>query len=104
MAGSNKLTKTQFIATLADSSGLDKKAVNNVLDAMAELVRAQLGPDGPGEVTVPGLAKFKAKFVPATEDRPGIHPFTKEPTTIKGKPASRKVKATPLKNLKDLQG
>ena len=35
MPGSNKLTKAQIIAALAEGSGLDKKAVNGVLDALA---------------------------------------------------------------------
>jgi hypothetical protein len=48
--------------------------------------------------------KLKAKQTPATEDRPGVNPFTKQPTVIKGKPASLKVRATPVKALKDLLG
>jgi hypothetical protein len=39
---------------------------------------------------------------PATKDREGINPFTKEKTIFKGKPASKKVRATALKALKDL--
>jgi DNA-binding protein HU-beta len=101
MASSNKLTKSQIIAAVAESSGLDKKAVNGVLDALMDLVKAQLGPNGPGEIVVPGLVKLKAKATAATQDRPGVNPFTKEPMTIKGKPASRKIRATPLKALKD---
>ncbi len=102
MAGSNKLTKAQIIATLAQEAGLDKKAVNGVLDALASLIKKELGPQGPGEVTIPNLVKLKAKATPATEDRPGINPFTKQPTVIKGKPASLKVRATPVKALKDM--
>ena len=37
-----------------------------------------------------------------TKDRPGINQFTKQPITIKGKPAQKKVRATALKALKDL--
>ena len=101
MSGSNKLTKAQFITALAENSGLDKKAVNGVLEALTDLVKRQLGPEGPGEVTIPGLVKLKAKVTPATQDRPGVNPFTKEPITIKGKPASRKIRASPIKALKD---
>ena len=61
MAGSNKLTKAQIIATLAQEAGLDKKAVNGVLDALASLIKKELGPQGPGEVTIPNLIKLKAK-------------------------------------------
>jgi nucleoid DNA-binding protein len=102
MAGSNKLTKAQVIAALAESSGLDKRSVSGVFDALSDLVKKQLGDGGPGEIVIPGLVKLKAKSTPATQDREGIHPFTKQPTIIKGKPASRKIRATPIKALKDL--
>ena len=104
MAGSNKLTKAQIIATLAESSGLDKRTVGSVFDALTDLVKKQLTAGGPGEVVIPGLVKLKAKATPATQDRPGVNPFTKAPTTIKGKPASLKIRATPIKALKDLVG
>jgi len=101
MAGSAKLTKAQIITQLAETSGLDKKAVNGVLEALASLIKKELGAQGPGEVTIPNLVKLKAKATPATEDREGVNPFTKQPTVIKGKPASLKVRATPVKALKD---
>ena len=99
---SNKLTKAQVIAAVAESAGLDKKQVNSVLDALQNLIKKELGTGGPGEITIPNLVKLKAKKTAATEDRPGVNPFTKQPTTIKGKPASLKVRATPTKSLKDL--
>lgn len=102
MPGSNKLTKAQIIAALAEGSGLDKKAVSSLLEALSSLIKKELGPQGPGEITIPNLVKLKAKQTPATEDRDGINPFTKQPTVIKGKPASFKVRATPVKALKDL--
>lgn len=103
MTGPAKLTKAQFISALAESASLEKKAVASVLDALAAVVAKQLGAEGPGEVTVPGLAKFKAKITPATPEREGVNPFTKEKTVIKAKPASRKVRATPVKPIKDLE-
>jgi DNA-binding protein HU-beta len=104
MPGSNKLTKSQIIAALAEGSGIDKKAVSGLLDSLAGLIKKELGKEGPGEFTIPNLVKLKAKSTPATEDRAGVNPFTKQPTTIKGKPASLKVRATPVKALKDLLG
>ena len=104
MPGSTKLTKSQIIAALAEGAGLEKKAVSSLLDSLAALIKKELGKDGPGEFTIPNLVKLKAKQTPATEDRAGINPFTKLPTTIKGKPASLKVRATPVKALKDLLG
>ena len=41
---------------------------------------------------------------PATKQRPGINPFTKEPITIAAKPASKKVRARPVKAIKDVVG
>jgi DNA-binding protein HU-beta len=38
---------------------------------------------------------------PATEARSGINPFTKEPMEFATKPASKTVKASPLKAAKD---
>lgn len=101
MAG-KRLTKSQVIAELADIAELDKKSVNKVFDGLAELIKKQLGSRGPGEFVIPGLLKLRAVKKPATKDRPGINPFTKQPITIKGKPASKKIRATALKSLKDL--
>lgn len=101
MAASNKLTKAQFIAALAESAGLDKKTAAHTLECLLDLVKKQLGDGGPGEVTIPGLVKLKAKSTPATQDREGINPFTKEKTIIKGKPASRKIRASAVKPLKE---
>ena len=101
MAGSNKLTKAQIVASLADTTGLDKKSVSGLLDALSALAKKELGSGGPGEVTIPGLVKLKAKATPATKDREGVNPFTKQPIVIKGKPASRKVRASVVKALKE---
>jgi nucleoid DNA-binding protein len=103
MAGA-KMTKTQFIQSMAERSGLDKRQVNAVFEALSALVKEQLGDSGPGELTIPNLIKLKSKATPATEDREGVHPITKEKMVIKGKPASRKVRASPVKALKDLVG
>jgi DNA-binding protein HU-beta len=65
-------------------------------------VKKQLSDGGPGEVTIPGLVKLKAKSTPATQDREGINPFTKEKTIIKGKPASKKIRASAVKPLKEI--
>lgn len=101
MAG-KRLTKSQVVAELAEITELDKKSINRVFDGLTELIKKQLGPRGPGEFVIPGLLKLRAVKKPATKDRPGINPFTKQPITIKGKPASKKIRATALKSLKDL--
>jgi nucleoid DNA-binding protein len=97
-----RLSKSQVVAELSEITELDKKSVNRVFDGLTELIKKQLGPRGPGEFVIPGLLKLRAVKKAATKDRPGINPFTKQPITIKGKPASKKVRATALKQLKDL--
>jgi nucleoid DNA-binding protein len=101
MAG-KRLTKSQVVSELAELTELDKKSINRVFDGLTEIIKKQLGSRGPGEFVVPGLLKLKAVKKPATKDRPGINPFTKQAITIKGKPASKKIRASALKALKDL--
>jgi DNA-binding protein HU-beta len=101
MAG-KRLTKAQVIAELSNNTDVDKKSVNRVFDALQELIRKQLSGRGPGEFVIPGLVKLRVVKKPATKERPGINPFTKEPMMIPAKPASKKVRATALKALKDL--
>jgi DNA-binding protein HU-beta len=101
MAG-KRLTKAQVVAEIANASDLDKKSVSRTFEALQELIRKQLSARGPGEFVVPGLVKLRVVKKPATKERQGINPFTKEPITIPAKPASKKVRATALKALKDL--
>ena len=96
-----KLTKAQVILALSEQTELSKKDVARVFEALSALVATQLvGRGSPGEVTIPGLLKLKAVKKPATKEREGINPFTKEKMVFKAKPASKKVRALPLKALK----
>jgi nucleoid DNA-binding protein len=95
-------TKSEIYAALAEKTKLSKKEVASVFEAMSELIAKDLGKKGPGIFVVPGLLKLKIVDKPATKARPGINPFTKEPTTIKAKPARKAVKAVLLKSLKEL--
>ena len=101
MAG-KRLTKSQVVSELAELTELDKKSINRVFEGLTEIIKKQLGSRGPGEFVIPGLLKLKAVKKPATKDRTGINPFTKQATTFKGKPASKKIRASALKALKDL--
>lgn len=88
------MTKTEVLSQLAANTQLDKKSVSAVLDGLLDLAKQELSkPDG--EFLIPGLLKLKTVAKPATKDRPGVNPFTKQAITIKGKPASKKLKATP---------
>ncbi len=93
------LTKSEFIATVAQKSGTDKKQAVAVLNAVNDIIVEQL--KAAGEVTLPGLLKMRVRVRPATPERQGLHPITKQPTTFKAKPERRVVKASPVKALKD---
>ena len=95
-------TKSEIFASLSEKTKLSKKDIASVFEAMSELIAKDLGKKGPGVFVVPGLLKLKIVDKPATKARPGINPFTKEPTIIKAKPARKAVKAVLLKSLKEL--
>ena len=95
-------TKSEIYRELSERTELSRKQVVAVFDEMAAMIKKDLGKRGPGVFTVPGLMKVKVVRKPATKARKGINPFTKEPIVIKGKPASKKIRATALKQLKDL--
>lgn len=99
---SSVYTKSTLLTTLAERTGLAKKEVSTVLSELTTVVEAHLKRGGPGKFTLPGMLKMTVKNVPAKKARKGINPFTGEQTTFKAKPASRKVKVTALKALKDM--
>jgi nucleoid DNA-binding protein len=95
-------TKAEIFAALAEETGVAKKDVVQVFDALGELIAKELGKKGPGQFVVPGLLKLKVVRKPATKAKQGVNPFTKGPMTIKAKPARNVVKAIPMKALKEL--
>ena len=101
-ASARPMTKSEIVAGIAEGTGLAKKQVSAVLDAMAGQIKKSLGSKGPGAYTVPGLMKLVVVRKPATKARKGINPFTGEETMFKAKPARNIVKIRPLKSLKDM--
>jgi nucleoid DNA-binding protein len=97
----DKLTKSQIVASVADSTGLTKKQVGDVMDEMHSLIERSIKKRGVGEFTIPGILKITTVKKPARKARKGINPFTKEETVFKAKPASIAVKIRPLKKLKE---
>ena len=95
-----RLTKSEYVALLAKKSGLEKKQVTALITAMNEVVYKELS-KGAGEVVLPGLIKLVTVKKPAVPQREGINPFTGQPAIFKAKPASKVVKARPVKALKD---
>lgn len=101
-AGDKPPTKTEIIASIADSTELSRKDVSKVFEALQGLIQQNLKPRGPGVFSVPGLMKIRVVQKPATRQRKGINPFTGEETIFKAKPKRKVVKVMPLKNLKDM--
>ncbi|HET6280229.1 MAG TPA: HU family DNA-binding protein [Polyangia bacterium] len=95
------LTKSQIIQAIADAhkEKLARKDVARVIESLANVGYKELKKTG--LFVLPGFAKFVVIKKPATKERPGINPFTKEAITIKAKPARRVLKARPLKAAKD---
>jgi nucleoid DNA-binding protein len=99
---SQAYTKAELVKEISERCDLTKNQVNHVLDEMKEIIAAHLKKNGPEKFTLPGILKIQVRNVDAKPSREGINPFTKEPTVFAAKPASRKVKVTPLKQLKEM--
>jgi nucleoid DNA-binding protein len=95
------LSKSGLVAHIVDATDVAAKDVRSVLGALEGAIQASLSKKGAGSFTLPGIAKFTVISVPAKPKRKGINPFTKEEQWFAAKPASVKVKARPLKKLKD---
>lgn len=96
-----RMSKSQFVTTLAEKSGLNRKQATSALDTINAMVAQQLGKRGPGEVLIPGLLRLSIVDKPATRKHEGINPFTKEPMTYKAKAAHKVIRVRALKALKD---
>ena len=94
------MSKSQLIERIAaEHDGLSKKDVKGVLESLMSVGHKELKKSG--VFLLPGFAKFVVIKKPATKERQGINPFTKEPMEFAAKPASKSVKASPLKVAKD---
>ena len=98
--GARPASKSEVMANIAGKTDLSRKQVSAVLDALTDQIGGALGKKGPGIFVVPGLCKIVRIHKEATPERPGINPFTKEPTIIKAKPARNVIKIRALKKLK----
>ena len=97
------LTKSQILNSLTESSGIAKKDVQAVLESLTGLISESVGKNGPGAFTIPGLCKIVVKDQPARPARQHVWvPLVQEYRDIPAKPASKAVKVTPLKALKDM--
>src|SRR5262245_2268702 len=99
--GKKTLSKSGLIQAIADSAGddLTRKQVKTVIESLITVGHREL--KKAGIFTLPGFAKFRVVKKAATKARQGINPFTKQPQMFAAKPASKSVRARPIKAIKD---
>jgi nucleoid DNA-binding protein len=102
VAPKKPMNKTEILNALAEATNLSKQQVAGFLEELAGLMKKNLGEGGPGSFTIPDLLQIKVVRKPATEERKGVNPFTKQEMVIKAKPAKNVVKVTALKGLKTM--
>ena len=93
------MSKSELIQKISEECSVAKKDVKAVMESMAAVGHKELKKGG--VFVLPGFAKFMVVKKPATPERNGINPFTKEPTVFKAKPARKTLKARPVKAAKD---
>lgn len=95
-------TKSEVYSTISTDTGLSRKQVAGVFESLSAMIQKTLNKKGAGMFTVPGLAKVKVVKKPATPERKGVDPFTKQERVFKAKPARNVIRVRPLKALKDM--
>jgi nucleoid DNA-binding protein len=95
-------SKSEVFANIATATGLTKKQVASVFEALTAEITKALGKKGSGVFQIPGLAKIIRKDIPAKPARKGIDPFTKQMKDFPAKPARKSVRIRPLKGLKSM--
>merc|ERR1712207_56880 len=94
------MTATGAYQSVGESTGLKVKQVKECVDAYMAVAASQL--KAAGSFKMAGLINMKLKKKPATPARKGVNPFTKEPCVFKARPASKTVRALPMKKLREL--
>lgn len=98
------MSKSQLITELAENTGVGKKEVKSVLDELSSVIERHVKKRAVGHFTLPGLLKVKTIKVPARKAQKNVpNPFRPgETMDVAARPASVKVRITPLKKLKDM--
>merc|ERR1712127_1080505 len=100
MKASGAMTASAAYGAVAESTGLKAKDVKAALVGIMTVAAAELKKNGSFKVA--GALNLKLKKRPAKPARKGVNPFTKEPCVFKAKPASKTVRALPMKKLKEM--
>ncbi|MDZ7670145.1 MAG: HU family DNA-binding protein [Gammaproteobacteria bacterium] len=101
-AVTKKMTKTGILNEIAEQTELSRKQVDAVLSELENLIERHVKKRAVGEFTLPGLLKVRAVKRPATKKRMGRNPATGAEIVIPAKPATTRVRVTPLKRLKEM--
>lgn len=97
------MTKSAVYSEIAQNVNLSRKQVAEVFDAMAKLIKRELGKKGPGVFAIPGLVKLTLKRYPARKAGKRANPFKPgEMMEVKAKPAYNKVRPRALKGLNEM--
>jgi nucleoid DNA-binding protein len=98
--GKKAMTKSQFVAHLADKAGLSKKQIDAILGEIVDVVKAQVSTKGAGKFVFPGLARFTLKHKPAVKGgETKRNPLTGQDYVTKDKPESWVIRARAVKSL-----
>ena len=100
-SGKKSLSKSALLQAVTEAvgDGTSRKQVKAIIESLTDIGHRELKKNG--LFVLPGFAKFVVVKRPARPARKGINPFTKEPTVFAAKPASKAVKARPIKAIKD---
>ena len=94
-------TKSEIYRTLAEQTGLPRKQIVEVMDALTDLMVKSLKKHGVFNML--GLFKMTLVKKPAVKGGKMVrNPFTGEMVPQKPKPASKTVKVRPMKAVKDM--
>ena len=95
------LSKSEILNAVVDALGeeVSRKHVKQVVETLVTVGHKELKKNG--IFVLPGFAKFVVVKKPARPAREGINPFTKEKQMFAAKPASKAVRARPVKAVKD---
>lgn len=96
------ITKSALYTKLAEKTELSRKQVVAFFTAMREVIGEEIGPKGPGVLTLPGMVKLTRSVKPPVPAGPWFNPITKQTVERKAKPAQTKVKVRPLKDLQSI--
>lgn len=100
-APAKPLSKKALLHAVSEAVGGDVslKHITLVIEKLAAVGQAELKKTG--VLVLPGFAKFVVVKKAAKPAHEGINPFTKQKQLFPAKPASKSVKARPVKAIKD---